>query len=173
MIRNVNGRYVRILGNFGLVDAGPPTQLLYLNSIPNSSISNGFGTPNFGKLLPDVIVFRALFTKTGTTSGLTIRLYWNTAVDVNGATQLATFQTLNTSTYIQFSRKIFFEFGDTARIMNFTYDSNDDVGDFSTTHSRINIPNWSTQTGFFFLTCDSVGPFATDVIKKVYFSAEI
>ena len=173
MIRNVNGRYVRILGDCELTDAGSPTQSLYLNSIPNSSISNGFGTPNFSKLLPDVIVFRALFTKTGTTSGLTIRLYWNTAVDVNSAIQLATFQTINTSTYIQFSRKIFFEFADTARIMNVTYNSLDDVGDFATIHSRINIPNWSTQTGFFFLTCDQVSPFATDVIKNVYFSAEI
>ena len=173
MIRNVNGRYVRIIGDCQLTNAGSPTQSLYLSSIPNSSISNGSGDPNFGELLPDVIVFRALFTKTGTSSALTIRFYWNTTVNVLGATQLAIFQTLNTSTYIQFSRKIFFEFGDTARIMNVTYDSNGDVGDFPTTHSRINIPNWSTQTGFFFLTCDAVSPFATDVIKNVYFSAEI
>lgn len=177
MIRTVNGRNIRILGANAESIGEIPSSIIYLNYIPNSFISNGTGTPDFAKLVPDVIIFRAAFTKTGTQRGHTFRLWWNTLLNVSGATQLATFQIANTVLYAQFYRRILFTSSNTARIMNFNFDSNTDVGDYNTTLSTVTIsPNWTTVDGYFFFTCDQSTPLfpgPTDTIKSLYFSAEI
>ncbi len=174
MIRTINNRNLRIISNGNLLNVGAPTQSkIFTTSINNSYISNGFGTPDFAKLVPDVITFRSSFTKTGTASGVTFRLYWNTSLSTSGATQLATFQITNTITHVNFHRRIFFTNSNTARLMNTTYDSTTDIGDYNTTLSTVTISNWTTQEGYFFFACDAVSPFATDTLSQIYFSAEI
>lgn len=167
MIRKINNKNLRILSG-NTQSSGLPTSLLYLNSVRSGSLSS-----DSNRIIdpPNVVIFRAAFEKSNTTTGLTCSFYWNTTVDVSGATQLATFRIAQTSRYQQFSRRIYFTNSNTALLMNVNFNQSLDNGDNATTLSTVSVTNWSTTDGYFFFTCAAESG-TSDTITNIYLTAE-
>lgn len=150
MIRKINGKNCRIpSGN------SPSTwQLSTTNPIYLGYVYVGANTIKVG----DTIFLRSLLSSFSLSPEYvtdTIRLYWNTSVDVSGATQLAEFTLGVNTTGYSFSRRIHFPSISTGKIINIAFNIGNDSGDFVTTISTPSITNWLSSNGYFFLTADA------------------
>ena len=163
MIRKINGKRVRILSEGSQSRFEVPTGNTIINSVLISA--NELKSP-------DTLIIRAAVLKSGTTNTLTMRLYWNTTTSTVGATQLGLYGIGASTQYVQFYRRIFFSDNSTGIMMNTSFNSLTDMGDYGTTISTVSISNWLSTTGYFFISIDGVGG-ATDQVSNVYISLEI
>jgi len=165
MIRNINGKYSRLLSDNNLVGPITPTGGTILNAVflnPNELPS------------PNVCHLRTLIEKSGTTNAFIFRFYWNTTKTIGGATLLGSYAMPAAAIgTISLSRRIFFNTSTTARMLNPSYSAQtNDIQDLPTTISTITVSNWLANGGYFFVYCDA-SPGAVDTITGIYLSIEV
>lgn len=174
MIRSINGKSARILSGTASTTPVPPIFLTYLGYVyvPENTFKS-----------PEVLKIRASILKSGTGNLYTVRLYWNTSLDVSGAVQLAQFQ-MGTTLQTQFIRRINInsEVLDPGppvsiltnlKLLDVTYNGNDDRGDYPTITSELQIANFRSSDSYFFLTVDGAGGRISDTISCLYITAEV
>lgn len=165
MIRNINGKYSRLLSDNNLVGPITPTGGTILNAVflnPNELSS------------PNVCQLRSVIQKSGTTNSFIFRFYWNTTKTFAGATLLGSYAMPAAAIgYISITRRIFFNSATTARMANPNYSgSTTDIQDLPTTISTVTVSNWLSNGGYFFVYCDA-SPGAVDTVTGVYLSIEV
>jgi hypothetical protein len=119
-----------------------------------------------------IILIRANFIKTGTSSQITLKLYFNTTESLSGALLLATGgspTTTDLSPYIY--RTFCFDSSTTAKGMNSTFNSFFDYGESSTTVVSFSFTNWLVNGGKFFIT--GIRGAGTDTIQSLGITIEV
>jgi hypothetical protein len=119
-----------------------------------------------------IILIRANFIKTGTSSQITLKLYFNTTESLSGALLLATGgspTTTDLSPYIY--RTFCFDSSTTAKGMNSTFNSFFDYGESSTTVVSFSFTNWLVNGGKFFIT--GIRAAGTDTIQSLGITIEV
>jgi hypothetical protein len=126
--------------------------------------------PNF-LISGAIILIRGNFIKTGTTSQITLKLYFNETESLSGALLLATGVAASTSDLSPFMYRVFcFDSLTTAKGLNSTSAVGSDIGDFGTVES-FSFTNWLNTGGKFFITGLSSG--GTDTIQSLGITIEV
>jgi hypothetical protein len=164
MIRKINNVFARIESPCDEQAAQSPSgALIYLDAVRIKADRIKVG---------DTLCIRSAILKSGTALTCVARLYWNTSVNVSGATQLAQFSISSSSRHSSFLRRIHFDTNSSAKIIRTNFDTTNDMGDFSIVFTTVSITNWLSTTGYFFITIDATGR-TSETLKTLYISAEI
>ena len=127
--------------------------------------------PNF-LISGAIILIRGNFIKTGTTSQITLKLYFNNTESLSGALLLATGAAASTSDLSPFMYRVFcFDSLTTAKGMNSTYAVGSDIGDNATTVESFSFSSWLNTGGKFFITGLRAG--GTDTIQSLGITIEV
>lgn len=119
-----------------------------------------------------IILIRGHFIKTGTTSQITLKLYFNTTESLSGALLLATGGSPSTTDLSPYIYRVFcFDSSTTAKGMNSTASNFNDTLILTTTVSSFSFSSWLVNGGKFFITGLRVG--GTDTIKSLGVTIEV
>lgn len=119
-----------------------------------------------------IILIRANFIKTGTTSQITLKLYFNTTESLSGALLLATGGSPTSTDLSPYIYRVFcFDSSSTAKGMFPTANFFNDIGDFATTVSSFSFTDWLPRGGKFFIT--GLRASGTDTIKSLGITIEV
>jgi hypothetical protein len=118
-----------------------------------------------------IILIRGNFIKTGTTSQITLKLYFNTTESLSGALLLATGQNFTTDLSPYIYRVFCFDSATTAKGMNSTISAANDLGDNATTVDSFSFSSWLVTGGKFFITGLRSG--GTDTIQSLGITIEV
>jgi hypothetical protein len=163
MIRKRNGKLLRMAqnGTIGTSFACATETIIGSVDLPADFLISGA-----------IILIRANFIKTGTSSQITLKLYFNTTESLSGALLLATGgspTTTDLSPYIY--RTFCFDSSTTAKGMNSTFNSFFDYGESSTTVVSFSFTNWLVNGGKFFIT--GIRGAGTDTIQSLGITIEV
>jgi hypothetical protein len=163
MIRKRNGKLLRMAqnGTIGTSFACATETIIGSVDLPADFLISGA-----------IILIRANFIKTGTSSQITLKLYFNTTESLSGALLLATGgspTTTDLSPYIY--RTFCFDSSTTAKGMNSTFNSFFDYGESSTTVVSFSFTNWLVNGGKFFIT--GIRAAGTDTIQSLGITIEV
>lgn len=163
MIRKRNGKLLRMAqnGTIGTSFACATETIIGSVNLPADFLISGA-----------IILIRANFIKTGTSSQITLKLYFNTTESLSGALLLATGgspTTTDLSPYIY--RTFCFDSSTTAKGMNSTFNSFFDYGESSTTVVSFSFTNWLVNGGKFFIT--GIRAAGTDTIQSLGITIEV
>jgi hypothetical protein len=163
MIRKRNGKLLRMAqnGTIGTSFACATETIIGSVNLPADFLISGA-----------IILIRGNFIKTGTSSQITLKLYFNTTESLSGALLLATGgspTTTDLSPYIY--RTFCFDSSTTAKGMNSTFNSFFDYGESSTTVDSFSFSSWLVNGGKFFITGLRSG--GTDTIQSLGITIEV
>jgi hypothetical protein len=163
MIRKRNGKLLRMAqnGTIGTSFACATETIIGSVNLPADFLISGA-----------IILIRANFIKTGTSSQITLKLYFNTTESLSGALLLATGgspTTTDLSPYIY--RTFCFDSSTTAKGMDSTFNSFFDYGESSTTVASFSFTNWLVNGGKFFIT--GIRAAGTDTIQSLGITIEV
>jgi len=127
--------------------------------------------PNF-LISGAIILIRGNFIKTGTTSQITLKLYFNNTESLSGALLLATGGAASASDLSPYMYRVFcFDSLTTAQGLNSTFAAFNDIGDLATTVESFSFSSWLNTGGKFFITGLRVG--GTDTIQSLGITIEV
>ena len=119
-----------------------------------------------------IILIRGHFIKTGTTSQITLKLYFNTTESLSGALLLATGGSPSTTDLSPYIYRVFcFDSSTTAKGMNPTSINFNDTLITTTTVSSFSFSSWLVNGGKFFIT--GLRAAGTDTIKSLGVTIEV
>jgi hypothetical protein len=119
-----------------------------------------------------IILIRGNFIKTGTTSQITLKLYFNTTESLSGALLLATGGSPTTTDLSPYIYRVFcFDSATTAKGLNSTFAAANDLSDIATTVNSFSFTNWLVTGGKFFIT--GLRAANTDTIQSLGITIEV
>ena len=119
-----------------------------------------------------IILIRANFIKTGTTSQITLKLYFNTTESLSGALLLATGGSPSTTDLSPYIYRFFcFDSSTTSKGLNSTFAAFNDIGDIATTVDSFSFSSWLVNGGKFFIT--GLRAAGTDTIQSLGITIEV
>jgi hypothetical protein len=163
MIRKRNGKLLRMAqnGTIGTSFACATETIIGSVDLPPDFLISGA-----------IILIRGNFIKTGTTSQITLKLYFNTSESLSGALLLATGGSPSTTDLSPYIYRVFcFDSSSTAKGMFPTANFFNDIGDFATTVSSFSFTDWLPRGGKFFIT--GLRASGTDTIKSLGITIEV
>jgi hypothetical protein len=163
MIRKRNGKLLRMAqnGTIGTSFACATETIIGSVDLPADFLISGA-----------IILIRGNFIKTGTTSQITLKLYFNTTESLSGALLLATGGSPSTTDLSPYIYRVFcFDSSSTAKGMFPTANFFNDIGDFATTVSSFSFSSWLVNGGKFFIT--GLRASGTDTIQSLGITIEV
>ena len=119
-----------------------------------------------------IILIRGNFIKSGTTSQITLKLYFNTSESLSGALLLGTGAAASTSDLSPFIYRVFcFDSDSTSKGLNSTFAAGTDLGDIATTVNSFSFSSWLVNGGKFFIT--GLRAAGTDTIQSLGITIEV
>jgi len=163
MIRKRSGKLLRMAqnGTIGTTFACATETIIGSVDLPANFLISGA-----------IILIRGNFIKTGTTSQITLKLYFNTTESLSGALLLATGTAPSTSDLSPFMYRVFcFDSATTAKGLNSTAATGSDIGDISSTVDSFSFSSWLVTGGKFFIT--GLRAAGTDTIQSLGITIEV
>ena len=125
----------------------------------NTLLTSFYLQPNTFKTLDDINIDNIMFTKTGVGTTCGYRIYINSTNSLTGATQIGYYNTTNTNTFVQMSRKFFINAG---TLNGYPFASTDSDGTGAST-SAMGSVSFNVANGYYLII--AVQPNATaDVV---------
>lgn len=128
-------------------------------------------------ITPDYLVSGAIITvhngiiKSGTTDAFTIKLYWNSTLNISGALQMGTYSVVAANVSPGLFRRFVFDSATTAKGMISTASFTNDAGDIATTVASYTFSSWLINGGHFFIT--GLRTSGTETLQIVKMSIEV
>jgi hypothetical protein len=163
MIRKRSGKLLRMSQN-GTIGAS--------FDCATETILGSVGLPGNFLISGAIILIRGNFIKTGTTSQITLRLYFNGTASLPGALLLGTGAAALTSDLSPYIYRVFcFDSSSTAKGLNSTFAAANDLGDLATTVDSFSFTEWLPKGGQFFIT--GLRAAGTDTIQSLGITIEV
>jgi hypothetical protein len=163
MIRKRSGKLLRMTqnGTIGTSFACATETIIGSVDLPGNFLISGA-----------IILIRANFIKTGTTSQITLKLYFNTSESLTGALLLGTGAAALTSDLSPYMYRVFcFGSESTSRGLNSSFAAANDIGDIATTVDSFSFTEWLPKGGKFFIT--GLRAAGTDTIQSLGITIEV